>query len=108
MTRLALSILACALLASPAFAQQNTSELRGRVLDQQQAGVPGVTLTITNQASGQYRSSVSNEDGSYFVAGLAPGLYAVDAELVGFRKYAQRDVRLDLGHTTTLDVELQV
>src|SRR5258705_13618882 len=103
MIRLVLSILVGVLAATPTFAQQNTSELRGRVLDQQQAGVPGVTLTITNQASGQYRTSVRSEDGAFFIGGLPPGLYAVDAELAGFKKYAQRDVRLDLGHTTTLD-----
>jgi Carboxypeptidase regulatory-like domain/TonB dependent receptor/TonB-dependent Receptor Plug Domain len=108
MIRLVVTFLLSSLAAAPVLAQQNTSEVRGRVLDQQQAVLPGVTLTITNQASGLYRSSVSNEDGTYFVGGLPPGTYAIDAELSGFKKYTRRDVRLDLGHTTTVDVELQV
>jgi hypothetical protein len=92
----------------PCLAQQSTSEVRGRVLDTQQGVLPGVAVTVTNQASGLYRVATSNADGTYFVGGLPPGLYLVEAELSGFKKYARRDVRLDLGHTTTLDVALEI
>ena len=59
--------------AAPSFAQQNTSEIRGRVLDPQQAVLPGVTVTVTNQETGTYRETVSNADGTYFVSALSPG-----------------------------------
>jgi hypothetical protein len=97
-----------ALFAVPAGAQQSTSEVRGRVLDAQQAVLPGVTVTLTNQDTGVFRTTVSNADGTYFVSGLAPGMYTVSGELSGFKKYTHKDVRLDLGHTTTLDVSLEI
>jgi Carboxypeptidase regulatory-like domain/TonB dependent receptor-like, beta-barrel len=104
-------LLAIACCLSPgllAFGQESTAELRGRVLDAQDAPVPGATITITNQASGVIRQTVSNEDGSYFITAISPGSYELAAELTGFTKYSRRDVRLDLGRTTTLDVQLSV
>jgi hypothetical protein len=94
--------------AASAPAQENTSDLRGRAVDAQQAVLPGVTITVTNQATGVYRESVTNPDGTYFISGLQPGLYSLSAALEGFKKYSRRDVRLDLGKTTTLDLTLEV
>ena len=47
-------------------------------------------------------------DGTYFITAVPPGLYALEATLPGFAKYLRRDVRLDLGRTATLDVQLSV
>jgi len=95
-------------ISSAAAAQESTAELRGGVLDTQGGALPGVTITITNQATGVYRAVVSNQDGTYFATALVPGLYSIAAELSGFKKYMRNDVRLDLGHTTTLDLQLEV
>jgi len=101
--------IACSLSLAPlALGQESTAEIRGRVLDAQDAPVPGATITITNQATGVIRQTVSNEDGSYFITAISPGSYELAAELTGFTKYSRRDVRLDLGRTTTLDVQLRV
>jgi hypothetical protein len=103
-----LTIACCVTLGLQAFGQESTAELRGRVLDAQDAPVPGATLTITNQATGVVRQAVSNADGSYFITAIAPGLYSLEAQLSGFSKYSRRDVRLDLGRTATVDVQLSV
>jgi hypothetical protein len=89
-------------------AQQGTSEIRGRALDQSGAALPGVTLTIRHQTSGIYRTTVSTADGTYFLAGVVPGTYELAAELAGFKKYGRKDLRLEVGKTTTLDVRLEV
>lgn len=94
--------------AHVAFGQENTAELRGSVMDSQDAAVPGATVTITNQASGVRRQAVSNGDGTYFITAITPGVYMLEAELSGFKKYSRRDVRLDLGRTTSLDVKLDL
>ena len=100
-------VLACCIsLDLPTFAQENTAELRGRVVDTQDAGIPGVTILVTNEATGVYRQSVSNADGSYFITAITPGVYTLEAELSGFAKYNRKGVRLDLGRTATLDVQL--
>jgi hypothetical protein len=75
-------------------------------VDSQDAGIPGVTILITNEATGVYRQSVSNADGSYFVTAIPPGTYTLEAELSGFQKYSRKGVRLDLGRTATLEIQL--
>ena len=94
--------------ASVATAQQGTTEVRGRVLDAQGAILPGVTVTVRNQDTGMFRETVSNPDGTYFVTGIVPGLYEMTAELQGFKKYNRKDVRLEIGKTATIDVEMSV
>ena len=72
------------LLAFPfsiAGAQQGVSSIRGRVVDSQGGVLPGVTVLITHQESGNFRQVLSNVDGTYFVTGIVPGNYRVEAEL---------------------------
>ena len=62
----------------------------------------GKKVRVTNQETGIFRETLSNTDGAYFIAALAPGSYTLVAEALGFKKYSRKDVRLDLGHTTTV------
>ena len=64
------------LTATSAFAQA-TSTFNGRVLDQGDAVLPGVTVTATNVNTGVARSAVTNAEGQYFMPGLDPGVYEV-------------------------------
>lgn len=96
-------------LAAPlgAAAQQGTAEIRGRVADAQGAVLPGVTVTVRNQATGMFRETTVNEDGSYFVSGVVPGPYEVTAALTGFKTVKQA-VQLEVGKTASLDLTLDV
>ena len=79
-----LLVIACCSIVEPrVFGQESTAELRGRVVDAQNAAVPGATLTITNQATGVLRQTVSNADGTYFITAVPPGLYALEARAIG-------------------------
>ena len=63
--------------AASAFAQQGTSEIRGRLNDAQGGALPGVSVTVRNQDTGMFRETVSNPDGKatdlakYFVPASA-------------------------------------
>src|ERR1700704_3005076 len=81
--------------AAAAHAQQGTGELRGKVLDAQNAVLPGVTVVAKNEASGQFREIVSGADGSFFMSALTPGLYEVAAQLSGFKKYQRGNIRVE-------------
>src|SRR6187402_689266 len=89
-------------------AQQGTGDLRGKVVDSQQAVMPGVTVTVRNQENGTFRTTVSGVDGSFFVSAMNPGVYQVEAMLDGFRPYERKDVRLEVGRTVTVDVTLEL
>lgn len=97
-----------ALPSAAVLAQQGTTELRGRMIDAQGSVLPGVTILVRNQDTGMFRQAVSNPDGTYFVSGIVPGEYEISAELEGFKKYLRRDVRLEIGKTATVDVQLEL
>jgi hypothetical protein len=108
-TFVAMAIGLTAIAVTPALAQQGQySAVQGRVVDEQGGALPGVAIVVTHQESGRFRQVVSNDDGSYFVTGLIPGVYRVTAELSGFSKYERRDVLLQIGNTTTLEIRLTI
>ncbi len=91
-----------------AFAQANTGTINGRVLDQGGAVLPGVTVTVTNQATGVVRTTVTNEEGVFSMPGLDPGAYNVTTDLAGFAGATRNDVALIVNTTLTIDFQMQV
>jgi hypothetical protein len=89
-------------------AQQGTASLRGRVVDEQGAVLPGVSVVITHQETGVFRDTQTGADGSYSVANLVAGTYRVTAELEGFSKLTREDLLLVAGATQTLELQLRV
>ena len=104
----AVLLVAVLLVPLPAWAQLGTGDLRGKVVDQQGAVLPGVSIVATNEASGQYRESVSSTDGSFSMVALTPGLYTLTAELSGFKKYQRSGVRVEVGRAFAIDIPLSV
>ena len=106
--RIALLFLGFLVVSDLAFAQQGTADLRGRVIDQQGAVLPGVTIVVRHQESGLFRETVTGADGTFLMSAMTPGMYEVSAELASFKKYSQRDVRLEVGRTTPVELRLEV
>ncbi len=105
-------VLSAALLMSfaavPAGAQQGTAQISGRVTDEQGALLPGVSLTITNEATGISRDVVTSAEGAYSASQLVPGTYRVVAKLAGFRSVDRSGLLLQVGTTMTLNLALAV
>src|SRR5947209_19238854 len=97
------SVLALALSCASAFAQQTTGNSTGRVLDQQNAAVPGVTVTAKNPATGFMRTENSDTEGVYRLSALPVGTYDVTAELTGFKTVVKKDVEVNVGQTQAVD-----
>jgi uncharacterized protein YfaS (alpha-2-macroglobulin family) len=72
--------------SAAARAQVTTADLVGTIKDSSGAVVPGVTVSLTNEATGVVRSTTTSESGRYFFTSLQPGRYRLAAELSGFRK----------------------
>jgi outer membrane receptor protein involved in Fe transport len=84
-----------------------TATLAGTVFDPHEKVVAGAKITVTNQATGASRTVVSSEQG-YQIPALAPAIYIVEIEAVGFAKSVARDVVLTLGETADYDVHLSI
>lgn len=66
-----------------------TGALRGNVVDPTGAAVPGVTVTLANPTTGQTQTTVTNANGLYGFALLAPGTYDVDFSMPRFTEIDQ-------------------
>ena len=91
---------------TPAWAQ-STATLQGTITDTQNAVMPGVTVTLRNVATGLERASVTDTDGQYVAASLAPGKYQVVAHIEGFQDQT-REVELGVAQTVPLNFKLGV
>ncbi|MFM8394478.1 MAG: carboxypeptidase regulatory-like domain-containing protein [Acidobacteriota bacterium] len=83
------------LMATIATAQQS-SILRGQVVDEQGAVVPGAKLTVTNNATKKQQTITSNALGDFSLSGLAAGVYTVTAAYEGFQPFSRSDLRIPL------------
>ena len=61
-----------------AFAQ-NDGRFVGVVLDPSGAVIPGATVVVKNERTGEQRSVTSNAEGRYMVANLRPSVYTIKA-----------------------------
>src|SRR5437899_8187115 len=94
-------------IVSPALTQADGS--RSVVIrDASGAVIPCAMVTVTNPATNQVRSAISNEAGVYNLPGLQPGKYNIKVELPGFRTITQNDVELQVQQSARLDFVLQV
>lgn len=96
------------LLPALAHAQSVDAVMMGTVFDQSGAALPGATIIATGEATGIVRSAITDLRGHYAAVNLAPGTYAVRAELDGFAPHTRRGQTLHIGTTVTIDFVLAV
>ena len=101
-----LALLAILLLPSAAGAQVAVGTLLGNVQDDTGGAVPGATITATETRTNISRTAQSNAAGNYTFNNLAPGVYRVEAELAGFRKFTRENVEVAVNTTVRVEVVL--
>jgi len=97
-----------ALLQPLTYGQQPTGRILGIVTDVQGMVVPGVSITVTNVATGIKYKAISDKDGAYQALNLPIGAYTVTAERQGFRKVVVTTGQLEINQNLKVDVTLQV
>jgi hypothetical protein len=100
---------ACALLlaVSPAMYGQANSSFSGNVTDKSGGGIPGATVTVTSQATGQERTSKTDSAGHYIVPLLpAEPAYIVHVDATGFQSAESKDLVLQTDEARELDFAL--
>jgi hypothetical protein len=105
--QIALAALCAIVGAGVASAQLPTAAIRGVVSDQQGGVLPGATVSVTQTETGLARNTVTNEVGTYRIAGLPSGLYEVTLEMSGFQKQTRR-VELLLNQEAEINVTLGI
>jgi hypothetical protein len=91
-----------------AFAQSATATLSGTVQDEKGASVPGVSITIQNNATSMERQTTTNESGDFSAPLLPPGNYTLIARRDGFTAAEIRNIVLNVGDQKTVQIQLKV
>ena len=94
--------------AAGAYAQETRGTIAGRILDEQGAAMPGVSVTVTNVDTNVSTSLVTNTTGYYEAQLLLPGNYRITAELTGFKTTVRTGITLAVGQQIAVDVTLAV
>ncbi|HEX7312778.1 MAG TPA: carboxypeptidase regulatory-like domain-containing protein [Pyrinomonadaceae bacterium] len=100
-------LLALALCAGGALAQQAATSLRGQVSDEFGGVIVGATVTVTD-ASGKAKSAVTDSDGAFNVNGLQPGRHIVRVFQTGFAPFENAEVDVVAGRNELPKVTLGV
>src|SRR6267143_1945652 len=106
---LAAMLLASHLMIGAASAQTVSATMGaidGRVTDNTSAVLPGVTVTVSGPAMMGTRVATTNDEGAYRLAAVPPGEYTISFELDGFAPMKRTQIRVDLGFTVTLNVQM--
>ncbi|MEP7077217.1 MAG: carboxypeptidase regulatory-like domain-containing protein [Acidobacteriota bacterium] len=85
---------------------QGDARINGRVVDPNGAVVPGASVTVTNEATGQMRTTTANDDGTFTVAALKPSKYSVSVKASSFAAATKGGIDVLAGQPLDLEFKL--
>ncbi|MDH4220588.1 MAG: carboxypeptidase regulatory-like domain-containing protein, partial [Candidatus Aminicenantes bacterium] len=80
--------------------------ISGRICSPDRCGIPGVSITLIEEASGQTTRLVTGLGGIYRAAGLPVGTYELRVEASGFDPEIVPDIDLTEGESRIIDITL--
>ena len=105
---LLLMVFVLAIFLVPSAQSQENATITGTVTDSSGAAVPNVAISLTSQATGQVRQTVSNTDGIYSFGNVGVGHFTLSASATGFQKFTRTDIVVNTAQTLKEDVGLAV
>src|SRR3954468_15178422 len=105
---LLLIVFSLAIFLVPSAQSQENATITGIAVDPSGAAVPNVAISLTNQATGQVRETISNSDGIYSFVNVAVGHFTLSASAAGFQKFTSTDIVVNTAQTLKEDVRLAV
>ena len=90
-----------------AMAQSGLADIRGTVVDESSAALPGVTVTATHVETGTSRTTVTSTTGVFLMPALQVGKYKLQLELTGFNSVVQDNLLLEVGQASQALAEFE-
>jgi hypothetical protein len=103
---------ACAMFALPvlvvtcAMGQQVTGSLVGSVTDSSDAVIVGARVVAIEVERNVTRSARTNESGVYSIASIEPGVYRIEVEKEGFKRFVTDRVVVGVNNTVRVDARM--
>lgn len=89
-------------------AQTSCGSVVGTVIDTTGADVLGATVTLENDGTGATEATTTGDGGTYSFLNLNPGSYTLTVSQPGFQSSRRRQVDVQIGGLTRVDVTLHV
>ncbi|HKE60403.1 MAG TPA: carboxypeptidase-like regulatory domain-containing protein, partial [Pyrinomonadaceae bacterium] len=107
--RLILLLCLAIFLSLPLLARQTPAgRIEGRITDPKGAGVPGATVTATNNSTKQVFTAIADGQGRYKVEALAPGTYSLKVSAKGFAEGQKENIKVVESSAAAVDVQLEI
>jgi hypothetical protein len=103
-----LVLLGVALPTGTAFGQGFQGTLSALIEDTQGAVMPGATVTLRNQDTGETRTQTTPSTGLVVFPNLLVGRYSVKIEIPGFKSYERQNIQIRANQQTDVNARLQV
>ncbi len=86
------------------FAQREGS-IKGHVFDETGEALPGVNILV----KGTYLGTATDIDGYYYISGMKPGSYNLEASMIGYKVILRTGIKVVQGLTTdAIDFQMEV
>ena len=83
---------------------QGANKIVGKVTDKDTGEpLPGVNVVISVTSLG----AATDINGYYFILNVPPGTYTVSASMMGYKKLAIKDVRVEINRTTDVNFKME-
>ncbi|MBI3208264.1 MAG: TonB-dependent receptor [Candidatus Solibacter usitatus] len=93
---------------SAAAQQDPRGNIEGQITDSTGAVIAQASLTATNVETRVAIHGVSNEHGVFEILHLNPGVYRLQTEVAGFKRWTQTSVEVRTGARVRIDIRLEV
>jgi hypothetical protein len=100
------ALITATLLPGLAAATEQTGKIRGTVTDGEGEPIVGATIVAASESMQGLREVVTGETGTYWMPGLPPGTYEVKASADGFQSWLKQDIRINIGASLNIDIQL--
>jgi hypothetical protein len=103
-----ISLALIAFLSANLNAQSGTTSVGGTVFDGFGKVIFNATITLTNSEKGFSRTATTDENGSFNFPAIQPGVYRLEVEMNGFKKFVNTEVSLFIDTSTKISAVLEV
>ncbi|HEX4066876.1 MAG TPA: TonB-dependent receptor [Acidobacteriaceae bacterium] len=101
------ALLAALLITTTTSAQVLYGTLTGTVTDKSGAVVPKASLTLTNQGTGEVRTTTADAVGAYRFGDVLPGTYTVEVPRTGnFAAFREIGIAVEVNHVVEINIAL--
>src|SRR5207244_725383 len=89
-------------------AQTLYGSITGIVTDVTTAAVPGVRVSVKDEATGLELTAVTDATGTYAIRNIAGGIYTLRVELQGFKEFVQTGIPITAGGIVRINAHLEI